>query len=156
MPNGVVHGHFGDHCAGEKLNMSNPETNGMTGGLLGTAGGGFAWIVITGFVIGAPIVSGLAVILGLVCFAGGMVLFRAQPQRRLTVIGLAIIWVALFNVIFVNFYYERIPDTIGGITSGKGAWSSQSVTVLMAVLAVVGFGIVAWEFVRKGTTPRQS
>ena len=120
----------------------------MTGGLIGTAGGGFAWLVITGFVIGSPLVSLLAVILGLVCFAGGMILFRARPERRLTVVGLAIVWTALFNVVFVNAVYDQIPDSVGGITTGKGAFNSFSLTLLMAALAVSGFALVAWDLMR--------
>lgn len=130
--------------------MMNAETKNMAGGLLGTTGGGFAWVVVTGFVTGTPIVSLLAVILGVVCFAGSMALFRARPERRLMIIGLAFIWIALFNIIFINLIYNRIPDTVAGITTGKEALSSLNLTVLMAAFAVLGFAMVARDFLHMG------
>lgn len=128
-----------------QVGSSRAQGNGMTGALLGVAGGGFAWMVVTGLVIGSPGASALAVLLGLLCFLGGMRLFRARPERRLTVFGLAILWVSAFDLIFVQLYYDEIPDTVGGITTGKEMLSSLVLTIALAILTLLGVALVAWD-----------
>lgn len=122
--------------------MSQPQAQGMVGALIGSMGGGFAWLVMTGFVIGSPIVSVLAIVIGVVGFIGGMKIVQACPERRLTIVGLGLIWIALFNVVFVNHVYERIPETVGGMTTGKHVLDALSLTVIVAAIGLVGFGIV--------------
>ena len=121
--------------------MANAETRDMAAGLLVAAGGGFAWLVVLGRVVGSPNASGLAVLMGLAGFVGGMTLFRAMREPRPMVIGLALIWVSLLNVIFFKLFFDRIPETIGGAATGKGSWGTFSLTVLM--ISRVGSGATA-------------
>ena len=114
----------------------------MLGSLVGGTVGGFGWVVLFGIANRSLLMTGVPLIVGAICVTVGMRLFDARPQRQFAIAGLAELWIVLFDLLFVNLWYDKIPETLAGITTGKAQWSLLSLNLFLLVFSMLGFACV--------------
>jgi hypothetical protein len=109
------------------------ERKSMKGAVWGPLFGGFAWILLLGIVLrSVPLIIGSI----LATVAGGVLLRRP---------GTIVLWIAGGNLLVVNLYYECIPETAFGISTGKEAISLWLLNTAIVALALVG----SWLLIRR-------
>ena len=85
---------------------------GIIGGMAGAAFGAYLWAVILGIVIREPLLAILAILAGIATILIFIKFWNAFPARKLTAIGIAVLFLVIPNVFFANIYYDKIPDTL--------------------------------------------
>lgn len=128
--------------------MDKNERIGLIGGIGGSILGATLWLVILGIVIKSTLLIILPVIFGIICFYTAMWSYNRRPERKLSIIGLAIIWLVFWNMLLCNYYYTMIPQNIGSITTGKEQFSLVQVNVMFIIFFLVGCGMVLRDIVK--------
>jgi len=126
------------------------------GFIMGTAGatlGALLWLVILGIVIRSILLIVLPVIFGLTCVVAAVKLYSMRPQKKLSIMGLAILWLIFWNSLLANFYYERIPQNVGTLTTGKNQFSLMHINIMLAVFFLAGCVLIVKDILSEIKNP---
>ena len=107
-------------------------------GLFGTMLGGFLWIIITGIVLKSMIFIIIPAVLLIASTVIVYLVYNKYPHKWLVILGALIIFLVIVNLIFINILYQRIPDYVGGITTGKNEMSLLQVNIFLGIFAFWG------------------
>jgi len=114
--------------------------------LLGGYGGGLAWLVIVAWMLNSPLFS-LSVVL--LAGVGIWVSWRAylrQPQHKLRIVGLSVLWVVGLNLVFANVLYDVIPATLNGISTGKEQFTRWGLNMFLGMMLLPGCYLIALDY----------
>ena len=105
----------------------------MRSGLIGALFGGFFWMVLLGMLLGdvVPIACGAAGF-----SIGALVGLRLLKRNRRVVTGGAMLWIVAWAAPVVALYWERIPESVGPLTTGKSPWLVGAVLLAVALSGV--------------------
>ncbi len=107
-------------------------------GLFGTILGGLLWIIITGIVLKSMIFIIIPAVLLIASTVIVYLIYNKYPHKWLVILGALIIFLVIINLIFINILYQRIPDYVGGITTGKNEMSLLQVNIFLGIFAFWG------------------
>ena len=119
--------------------MAKPERFTIIMAVTGAVVGGLCWLVIMGIALKSWTCILIPVFLGAFCLYGVIKLYSRHPTRKFTIIGLAILWLVIINFISVNALYDSIPDTLGGISTGKNQISLNMLNLYLGIFSLAGF-----------------
>jgi hypothetical protein len=119
---------------------------GFLGGLAGVILGGVSWLIISGFVIGAPLVWGLSLAAALGLWLTARRAFAARPDRWSTILGVVMLCILLFNALLLDPVWERIPERLLGVTSGRGPVPLLQIRLTLGLLAALALTLIARDF----------
>ncbi len=128
--------------------MDRGEKLGLIGGIGGAALGATLWLVILGVVIRSTLLIALPLIIGSICVYSAMRLYNIMPERKFSILGLAFIWLVFWNAILCNFYFEKIPQNIGNISTGKNQISLAQINIMFALFFLAGCGLVLRDIIK--------
>jgi len=119
------------------------------GSMMGVGFGGFTWVIVAGNLIHDPVVSLAGALTGFaVCLVGGTVLAR-YPARRIAVIGIVFLFVALLNWAFLAAVLPRLPTEGGSIYLGTSRSAYVMLQPILIAIGLAGTGLVLWDLLRK-------
>ncbi len=127
--------------------MDKYEKMGLFAGVSGATLGATLWLILLGVAISSSVLTLFPMVFGIVCVYGVIKLYNARPQRKLSITGLAVIWLILWNAILCNLYFDRIPEMIGNISTGKEQISLIQVNGMFVVFFLVGFGLILADII---------
>ena len=119
---------------------------GFLGGLAGVILGGVSWLVISGFVIGAPLVWGVALGCGLGLWLGARRAFAVHPERWSTILGGVMLCVLLVNALLLDTVWDRIPERLFGVTTGRTTMPLLQIRLTVGLLAILALTLIARDF----------
>ena len=119
------------------------------GSLVGIIGGGLAWLVIAGFVIGDPLVWAPAIASGVALWLGAARAWARHPERHATIVGLVALSVIVICALYVEPVFDRIPDRLFGETTGKTAFPVIRLKLMLGVMAAGAAGYAVWDLQRE-------
>lgn len=120
--------------------------------MLGSAGaiaGGFAWIVMMGCVLRSVFIAAAPVVLGVLCYAAMAALARRFPRKKAAILGFIAVCVSSVNIVFVNVLYERIPDKVGDISTGKESFSAAGIIFFLVVVLIFGIALILKDAINR-------
>lgn len=120
----------------------------MLGASAGCSLGAITWLIVLGFQIGSVFIIMTSLLWGGICVWGMVRLYDAHPERMLAIIGLGIVWLILLNIVFVNIYYDQIPDMAGGVSTGKDLFSLARLNTLFCIVGAIGVGLMVIDIIR--------
>jgi len=129
------------------MNASNKYAN--LGAVIGIVAGSLSWMIVFGFVVGTPLVSCLVAALGIIAGVAAFKLLAAYDQRRLSIMGALIALMVSVNLFFLNNFYDRIPSSMGGITTGKECVSLCSLNSLLAAFMAAGLALIVIDIAKR-------
>lgn len=129
--------------------MSQPTKPGIVGGSIGSAIGGTAWLIVIGIYIKSLPIVLITVVGAILCITGAIKLFSINPARKFSILGLLILWLVVLNFAMGNIIYDRIPDTIGGISTGKEQFSLVQFNIFLAMMSILGFFFIVKDILSK-------
>lgn len=135
--------------------MNNQQRTGILSGAGGSIFGGLCWLVISGFVIKSWPVAVIPVILGAICFYGVMKLYDERPERSAAIMGAAVLFIVVINFIFANMIYDKLPSSLGGMTTGKDSFSISQLNIFFGLLSLLGFGMIIQDIRKKGEKKKE-
>jgi len=122
--------------------MIESKKAGLLWGGLGSLVGGFCWIVVLGIVAGFTWVA-VAAVLAVVIGSGALIYATNKfPQRYLSIIGWLAAAISVANFAALHFLYDEIPESVGGMTTGKDSASLFPVLVMLAVFFGIGVYLI--------------
>ncbi len=127
----------------------NEQRGGFLGSLVGVIGGGLTWLVVSGFVIGDPLIWAPPIALGAGLWWGAARAYARRPERLATVIGVVTLCVIVICLLYVDPVFAQLPDRVWGATTGKGGYALVQVKTLLGLLAALAAGFVAWDLQRE-------
>jgi hypothetical protein len=116
------------------------------GSMLGLLLGGYLWIIIVGMVLKTWVWVVLPLCLGTVAFLGAWIGYRRNPRKITGYVGLVLIWVVLSNMVAIDVLYDKIPYTLGEITTGKEMINPHLFQYILLGVSVIGFLMVLRGF----------
>ena len=119
---------------------------GFLGGLAGVILGGVSWLVISGIVIGAPLVWGLSLATGLGLWLAARHAFATRPERWSTILGVVMLCVLLFNALLLDPVWDRIPERLFGVHTGRGPVPLLQIRFTLGLLAALALTLIARDF----------
>jgi hypothetical protein len=119
------------------------------GAMLGVAFGGFTWVVVAGNLIHDPRVSIGGALLGIAAWLVGGTLMTRYPARRMTVLGIVILFVILVDWGFLAVVLPRLPEQGGSIYVGTSRSAYVMLQPTLLIMGVVATGLVMWDLLRK-------
>jgi glucan phosphoethanolaminetransferase (alkaline phosphatase superfamily) len=136
----------------------DPSINkGVIAGILGAAIGAYGWALLLGIVIKELLLMILPILFGLICVFGFLKLRRDFPQKRWALIGVAVVWLTLTNMILFNAFYTRIPDQlyhgenellIALFSTNKAPFNPLIVNLLFGIVLMVGLVFILMDVIR--------
>ncbi|MCM8784346.1 MAG: hypothetical protein NC818_06220 [Candidatus Omnitrophica bacterium] len=118
--------------------MQRGERIGIIAGAMGSSLGTMLWLVILGVLIKSVVLIILPLIVVLVSVTGVAKLYSMNPERKLSIIGILITWLIFWNVILLNYYYDKIPQSIGNITTAKSNIPLAEINCMLALFFIIG------------------
>lgn len=116
--------------------------------MAGVAIGGFLWVVIAGRLIRDPAISLSGAALGIaIWWLGSRSLIRYQ-SRRLLVLGLVFVCVAVADWAFLAVVLPRLPEG-GSIYLGTSRSAYQLLQPMLLAIGAVGSGLALWDLLRR-------
>ncbi|MBU9888400.1 MAG: hypothetical protein KTQ49_00840 [Candidatus Omnitrophica bacterium] len=128
--------------------MDKGQKIGLGLGVIGTVLGSTMWMVLLGFSLRSWTLILVPAIAAVLCGGIGLWLLWARPERSMGIFGLIGLWLVLLNGIFANAYYDRIPETLGGISTGKGDLALFQINVFLGVLMLFASGCIIRQFLK--------
>jgi len=110
----------------------------MRSGHVGAMCGGFSWMLLLGAVLGDVALLFLAAGGLLAGLAGGLRLMTRFPRQQRRVTGGGLIWMALWSGTVLAVWWDRIPESVGGMTTGKSTAGAIAAGCVLAAVAIVG------------------
>ena len=129
--------------------MGKEEKAGLVWGVVGASLGSLAWAVLLGISIGSFGVAIAAAAGAAACIILSIKAYELKPERKLSIIGVSLVWLALLNIVFLNILYERIPEMVGGISTGKSQISLPALNVFLGAFFLAGLILFMTDIVRK-------
>ena len=129
--------------------MQESQKAGMKWGIVGSIIGGFSWLVILAMVLKSWPIGVIALAAGCIGLLASWRLIDKRPERSLAILGAAVLWIINSNLIFLNLLYDRIPQEINGMTTGKSQISLIQLNGFLAIFAVIGFILVVKDILNK-------
>ena len=114
--------------------------------------GGTAWLIVLGIAVKSQFIIMLPILFGALCIFGSLYLYHRYPERKFAINGAAILWLIVWNSILANALYDKIPDSVGGITTGKNQFSLAQVNVILIALTVLGMWFLIKDIMQKNNT----
>lgn len=130
--------------------MDKYEKIGLFAGVAGVTLGATAWLILLGSAIRSAVLIVLPVIFGIVCVYAVIRLYSAKPGRKLSIMGLAVIWLIFWNAILCNLYFDKIPQSIGNISTGKDQLSLVQINGMFVLFFLIGCGLILADIIREG------
>ena len=121
--------------------MTRSERIGIIGGFVGAAFGSVAWLIVFGIIVRWPFAAAAPFVLAGLGVIGAIRLLDAYPERRLTAAGLLLLWIAAINLVFLNVLWDRIPETVNRMPTGKTPTGMLWATVVILGLAALGLAL---------------
>ena len=119
------------------------------GSMLGVAFGGFTWVIVAGRLIHDPVVSLAGALTGIaVWLLAGTVLAR-YPARRIAVLGIVFLFVALIDWAFLAAVLPRLPTEGGSIYVGTSRSAYVLLQPILIAVGLAGTGLVLWDLLRR-------
>jgi hypothetical protein len=118
-------------------------------GSLGAILGSLLWIIITGVVLKSMIFIIIPAVIMIAGMAVFYLFYKKYPQKWLVILGALIVFLVMVNLIFANILYQRIPDYIGGISTGKEQMGLLQVNIFLGVFAFWGIFCIIVGLIRK-------
>ncbi|GBD39363.1 hypothetical protein HRbin37_01642 [bacterium HR37] len=128
--------------------MTKSEKIGVVVGVIGASVGSLSWIVIAGASMGAWPFIVLPLLFGVVCVVSTIRLYTLYPQSKFTIMGLAILWLSILNLIFGNLIYDRLPENILDVPTGKESFSLLKLNLFIGLISLLGFCLVLVDVFR--------
>ncbi len=108
--------------------------------------GGVSWLVISGIVIGSPLVWGLSLGAGLSLWLAARYAFGARPERWSTILGVAMLCVLLVNALLLDPVWDRIPERLLGVPTGQSTVPLLQIRLTLGLLAALALTLIARDF----------
>lgn len=118
------------------------EKLGLIGGTIGTAIGGTSWLIILGISLKSILLATVPVLWGLIGVIAVIKLYDINPERKFLIIGAGILWIIVLNFILGNILYDKIPDTLGGMSTGKDQLSLLHINIFLGLILLLGFWFI--------------
>lgn len=137
--------------------MDQPINKGVIAGIIGATVGAYGWALLLGIVIKDPLLIILPMLFGLICVFGFLKMRRDFPEKRWTVIGVAVVWLSLTNMVFFNTHYTRIPDQLYHgdsklllvlFSTNKAQFNPLVVNLLFGIVLIVGLVFILIDVIR--------
>ncbi len=125
------------------------KKSGILWGSLGSIVGGLSWIVVLGVALGSFWVVAMAVFVGILGFVVTVIFLNHSSERYFLMMGSLMSGLALANIAAINLFYERIPETINGITTGKESLSLPVINLFLILLLLAGLFFVFKDLLKK-------
>jgi len=119
---------------------------GFLGGLAGVILGGVSWLVISGIVIGAPLVWGLSLGAGLALWLAARYAYGARPERWSTILGVVLLCFLLVNALLLDQVWDRIPKRLVGVPTGQPIVPLLQIRLTLGLLAALALTLIARDF----------
>lgn len=117
--------------------------------MAGVAIGGFLWVVVAGRLIRDPAIALSGAAAGIaIWWLGSRGLIR-YPSRRLLVLGLVFLGVAVVDWAFLAVVLPRLPEQGGSIYLGTSRSAYQLLQPTLIAIGAVGTGFVLWDLLRR-------
>ena len=127
-----------DNIKCEVLTMQG-EKAGLIGGAIGTTIGGTSWLIILGISMKSILLATVPVLWGLVGVIAVIKFYDINPERKFLIIGAGILWIVVLNFILGNILYDKIPDTLAGMSTGKDQFSLLQINIFLGLISLLGF-----------------
>jgi hypothetical protein len=130
---------------------------GMIGALGGMIIGCISWIIIVGVSLGSLQIIIFPIIFGLICILFAWRSYRLHPERSLSIVGAALIWLMVLNFMAANFLYELIPETIWEdapqqyvqfFTTGKSQVGLLFINIWLSIFTLAGIVLIIVDIAR--------
>lgn len=129
--------------------MDKNERIGLIFGIAGSALGATLWLVILGVIIKSTLLIVLPIIVGALCIYATIKFYNIQPNKKSSIFGLAIIWLIFWNMLLCNLYFDKIPQSVGAMTTGKTLFSLIQINVMFLIFFLIGCGLIIRDIVKK-------
>ena len=129
--------------------MSQSKRKHFIGGVIGGTIGGICWMIIAGIAIKSSLLIVLPIVWGLICIVGEVKLYNDYPERKFAIMGLGIFWLLILAFIVVNNIYDKIPETLWRITTGKNQLSLLKLNIFLGCFSLWGFYWIIKDIIQK-------
>ncbi len=118
-------------------------------GLFGTMLGGFLWIIITGIVLKSMIFIIIPAVLLIASTVIVYLIYNKYPHKWLVILGALIIFLVIVNFIFINILYQRIPDYVGDISTGRNQMGLLPINIFLGIFSLWGIFCIVLGIFKK-------
>lgn len=129
--------------------MKDARKAGLVIGSAGAIFGSILWIVILGAVLKSVITVTIPIALGIICFFAVVILADRYPERYLSILGVMILLVSEINFVFANLLFERIPNEVCGISTGKECFTAVHINIFIAIFFIAGLALILTDALRR-------
>jgi hypothetical protein len=126
----------------KEIKMKQSGKLSFIGGIIGISLGGTAWLLLLGIYLKSPSVIFLTIIWEIIAIVGSIRLYKINHSRKLAIFAMAILWIVVLNFALANILYDKIPDTIAEITTGKQSFSIVKLNLFFGILSFIGFSLL--------------
>jgi len=122
---------------------------GIIFGSIGATVGGLLWIVIAGIAIKSILFIVIPAVLIMIFISATTVLYNRYPALWLIIIGMLILCLATANFIFLNLVFTQIPDSLGGIDTGKNQYALIQLNIFLGIFSFSGLFCLIFGIFKK-------
>jgi len=122
---------------------------GIIFGSIGATVGGLLWIVIAGIAIKSILFIVIPAVLIMIFISATTVLYNRYPALWLIIIGMLILCLAAANFIFLNLVFTQIPDSLGGIDTGKNQYALIQLNIFLGIFSFSGLFCLIFGIFKK-------
>jgi len=128
------------------------ERNAKLGIIFGSIGaivGGLLWIIIAGIAIKSILFIVIPAVLIVIFISATIVLYNRYPALWLIIIGMLILCLTTANFIFLNLVFTQIPDSLGGIDTGKNQYTLIQLNIFLGIFSFSGLFCLIFGIFKK-------
>lgn len=129
--------------------MKQSEKTGIIGGTIGATIGGTAWLIIGGISMKSPLCILVPILWGLICIIAVLKLYNINPKRKFLIVGASLLWLVVLNFALGNILYDKIPDTLAGMSTGKEQFSLVKLNIFLGLMSLLGFYFLIKDILEK-------
>ena len=118
-------------------------------GSIGAMLGGLLWIIITGIVLKSVLFIAVPSICAVASILIVLKLYNMFPEKWLIILGSLILFLVIINIVSVNILYSKIPDFVGGISTGKNQMGLLQINIFHAIFSFWGLFCIFIEIFKK-------
>jgi len=135
--------------------MKDSRRTGIIAGSAGAIFGSLIWIIILGITLKSIYIAVIPMILGLLAFLVVVFIANKKPDKFLRITGVLLVYISGINLVFLNFLFNRIPDTIGGVSTGKSLFTLLQLNFFVGIFLIAGIIILIKDFRASKKLPEQ-